>query len=135
MYTVYFIVPKGRVGIPLIGVGFLQLSSQHNMATVVLLVWLFTASLALDQDGTAAELITTLLSTGGVLSIGYQGWYVGGSPLALVGVILFVGGGIGVGADRERTLLGVRRENLFHYILGGGMLCFAAALPTTPVFA
>eukprot|EP01063_Lacrimia_lanifica_P024314 TRINITY_DN32242_c0_g1_i1.p3 TRINITY_DN32242_c0_g1~~TRINITY_DN32242_c0_g1_i1.p3 ORF type:complete len:210 (+),score=86.54 TRINITY_DN32242_c0_g1_i1:55-684(+) len=41
-----------------------------------------------------------------------------GNTTLLAGVALFVLGGVAVGNERERFLLGMRRENIFHYIIG-----------------
>ena len=36
----------------------------------------------------------------------------------LLGVVLFLVGGLAIKPDRENSLLGVRRENIFHFLLG-----------------
>ena len=44
------------------------------------------------------------------------------------GVLLFALAGVGVGADRESYLFGVRRENWFHYMIAGSAVILAAGL-------
>lgn len=45
-----------------------------------------------------------------------------------LGITLFAVAGIGVGADRDSYLLGVRRENWFHYMIAVSAVCLASGL-------
>ena len=43
-------------------------------------------------------------------------------------LVIFLVGGLLVGAERDRSLCGVRRENIFHYCIGTAAPLFALAL-------
>ena len=47
--------------------------------------------------------------------VGLHTWLASDWP-ALAGVAIFALGGLVIGADREKCIAGVRRENLFHYV-------------------
>ena len=119
----------GRVGIPLLGLGFRRnapaVSSLLPSDDLVLftLALGFALSLAWSNEG-GGELYTTLMGVLCMTCILSSSW-----PADLpdvMGVLLFVVGGLAIGADRDRYLWGVRRENLFHYMLGTSIALFSS---------
>ena len=51
----------------------------------------------------------------------------------LAGVALFAIAGVAVGGDRDRCLLGVRRVNWFHYMIGVSSAILAQGLAVASV--
>ncbi len=129
----------GRVGIPLIGLGFLNLSpefrSQLPLGDLdVLFVLCLAFCITLAWSKAAAELYTTaagVVSMGAILAYGINS----GNTFARAGVILFIVGGIVIGPERERLMFGVRCENLFHYCLGTALVLICKAAPLTAALA
>jgi hypothetical protein len=123
----------GRVGIPLIGLGFLNLSpefrSQLPLSDLdILFVLCLAFCITMAWSKTAAELYTTaagVVSMGAILAYGMNT----GNTLARAGVILFIVGGVVIGPERDNLMLGVRRENLFHYCLGTALVLICKAAP------
>jgi hypothetical protein len=124
----------GRVGIPLIGLGFLNLFPEsraliplsEDLGILFVLSLLYGISLALERG--VGELYTTIAgvcSMGAILKYGITN----SNNSAMLGVFLFVVGGIVIGPEREKYLMGVRRENLFHYTLGTALLLIGASAP------
>jgi hypothetical protein len=50
-------------------------------------------------------------------------------PTLLAGISIFAAAGILIGNDRERCVLGVRRENLFHYGIATGAIMIGMRMP------
>ena len=125
-----FAALTGRVGIPLIGLGFLNLTEHRALLPVndmqVLFALMLMYCFTLPLSHKAGELITTLL---GAASMGVIAQFgsAAGNQQAIAGVVLFIGGGLVIGADRNRCLFGVRRENLFHYTLGTALFLICQA--------
>jgi hypothetical protein len=131
----------GTVGVPLIGLGFARargfeplpglLEISEPFPTKVLAVLAGAGLLVtLGTPPAAAELYTTLVC---VVGFGCMLLAEGGgrdNPTALAAVALFVVAGLVVGNSRKDAdaVLGVLRENWFHYMLGSSMLLFAHAL-------
>jgi hypothetical protein len=122
----------GRVGIPLIGLGFLKLLKQrsalplNDMDSLFVLCLSCCASLGLPHD--AGELYTVvagMFSMGCVLKYGMSV----SNNSAIAGVLLFVFGGAIIGGDQEKCIMGVRCANLFHYSLGIAILLIGASAP------
>ena len=135
-YNENFAMFAGRVGIPLLGLGFGRaspaVSSLLPSGDLVVLFALasgFVLSLAWSNDG-AGELYTTMMGVLGMACILSSSW-----PADLpgvVGVLLFVAGGLAIGADRDRYIWGIRRENLFHYVLGTSIALFSSTSVLSP---
>ena len=51
-----------------------------------------------------------------------------GDWMSAAGALLFAAAGVAVGADREKFLFGVRRENWFHYMIGTASIILALAM-------
>jgi hypothetical protein len=129
----------GTVGVPLIGLGFARargieplpglLEAAEPFPSKVLAVLVGAGLLVtLGTPPAVAELYTTLVCVAGfgcmLLAEG------SGNPTALAAVALFVLAGLVVGNSRKDAdaVLGVLRENWFHYMLGTSMLLFGNAL-------
>jgi hypothetical protein len=126
-----FAALTGRVGIPLIGLGFLNVTEHHrallpvdDMHVLFALILVYCFTLPLSHK--VGELITTLLGAASMGVIAQFGAAFN-NQLAIAGVVLFIGGGLAIGADRNRCLFGVRRENLFHYTLGTALFLICRA--------
>ena len=125
-----------RVGIPLLGLGFGRASPavstllpSGDLVVLFALASGFVLSLAWSNDG-AGELYTTMMGVLGMACILSSSW-----PADLpgvVGVLLFVAGGLAIGADRDRYIWGIRRENLFHYVLGTSIALFSSTSVLSP---
>mmetsp|Transcript_59664 Transcript_59664/g.129732 ORF Transcript_59664/g.129732 Transcript_59664/m.129732 type:complete len:207 (-) Transcript_59664:32-652(-) len=120
----------GRVSIPLIGLGVahkvpaLAPYLEDQIVCVGVLSIAFAASLGLNHPNT--ELYTTIISAAGILTVIAHS-YTSDCLHGVVGGVLFVVGGLAIGADRHRSLMGVRRENLFHYCLGSAFVLMSRA--------
>ena len=129
----------GRVGIPLVGFGFLGQSAAVRSAllpslgdTEALFALALLCAASLSLPVAAQELYTTLASGAGMAAVAYWGATVAGesaAPHALGGVMLFLVGGLIIGPEREQYMLGCRCENLFHYCCGTALLMIAKAAP------
>lgn len=120
------------VGIPFIGLGFalsrnlLDQDMAIKAATVLAGGFILSRFMSEERNDAYGTLIAAAGLAGIVLSQreGQQTFRVTPGDL---GVLLFVIGAVVIGPDRQKTLLGVRRENWFHYFLGAAMLCLAEA--------
>jgi hypothetical protein len=124
----------GRVGIPMLGLGYLTAYLPETRAAIAvsdtslifLLFLLFAASLPLGKKtGETYTTICGVCGMGPILQFGMNTQ----NKYAIAGVLVFVCGGVLIGPDRERYILGVRRENLFHYALGTALLLIMCAIP------
>jgi hypothetical protein len=124
----------GRVGIPLIGLGFVGASASSAARAALPLsdveaLFALAVLCAASQcwPAPAQELYTTVVSGAGLTGVAHWGHHAGNDPLALGGVALFLLGGLAIGPERDIYTLGVRNENLFHYVCGGALLMMATA--------
>lgn len=53
--------------------------------------------------------------------------YAAGDATTLAALVIFVVAAVPIGPDRHACLCGVRRENIFHYLIGVAALLFAKA--------
>ena len=122
----------GRVGVPLVGLGFLGMTQHRpllpldDVSALATLVWLYAISLSLSEG--TGELYTTIIGVLAMVCVVAFGAAVGPTAIfAYTGVGLFAFGGLAIGSDREKCIAGIRRENLFHYCLGVSLLLMAKA--------
>ena len=54
--------------------------------------------------------------------------YTHGEWMAAAGAVLFAFAAVGVGAEREEFLFGMRREDWFHYMIGSAAMLLALAI-------
>eukprot|EP01062_Namystynia_karyoxenos_P060231 TRINITY_DN51765_c0_g1_i1.p1 TRINITY_DN51765_c0_g1~~TRINITY_DN51765_c0_g1_i1.p1 ORF type:complete len:230 (+),score=56.75 TRINITY_DN51765_c0_g1_i1:85-774(+) len=138
----------GMVGIPLIGLGFLSRmphgpSAARHQLTEVQDMYLtnpiaFIAPLAvacmlmMAVFRTLAKDYTTVISLIAMSLVYFRTLtrHRGSDKIkvAYCAIALFVIGGALVGPHRHQYLLGVRKENIFHYLLGSSMVLFALAI-------
>jgi len=122
----------GMMGCPLIGIGFMIKNGFVPETLLGVQTWVGTAALLFciatyirgSAEKPQSELYTTLVCVISFIGMLYSQWDVS----TVSAVATFISAGLLVGADRHRYILGVRRENIFHYILGSSMVLFARAL-------
>ena len=125
----------GFIFLPFAGIAISSGSREafEDTAHRVLLALVIIHALARAIGGTAQEILKVILNAGAfivpLLLLAYQQadtWL-----LAATGLYLF--GGVVVGPDRHRRILGVRREDIFHYILGTASAAIAFRVRTLSV--
>ena len=82
-----------------------------------LLVLLYSAIQVSYRNDKKREGLRTLVAVAGFLLPGLLEAYLTSNQLLGSSLLLFAFAGIAVGADRDRYLLGMRRENWFHYLI------------------
>jgi len=124
----------GRVGMPLVCVGFAASRGAlpdilpSSFPFTILLVLVLAAFFSRTYFSfNLQELYTTIVNVVALNLLLYAEEYLR-NPMAVVAVLLYVFAGLLVGSDRHRYILGVRRENIFHYLLAISMLLFGKAL-------
>jgi hypothetical protein len=118
----------GQVGVPLLGYGvsncYSLKKSIHFPETDPTFFLFFMLCISLQCGKEHNVLYTTVCGALSMLSILCTG-YLEESSFLMGGAALFMFGGLAIGAEREKCLFGVRRENLFHYCLGTALLLIA----------
>lgn len=128
-------------GIPLLGLGFAR--ARHLWPDVLptaasgsvtslpssLLYALGVSFVVTRLLASNKKLKELYLTASGVASLGMVLHAEKLSAEALRAVGLFLVAAVVVGNDRHRTIFGIRRENVFHYLLGPTMVLFGQALP------
>ena len=118
----------GFVGLPMCGHDIIvrRLLAGTSLPSIVahpafymsVLVLIFSAVQAIwPNDEKKRSGLRTLVAAAGFLVPSVYESVVSGNQLLGSSVLLFAFAGIVIGADRERFLLGVRRENWFHYLI------------------
>lgn len=120
------------VGLPLVGLSFAQkvggivVPCEQKAAGIVMLASLGAVCRSLPEKSQelAKVLLNVVCFVAPILAYSFavEDYQTG------LGVLLFALAGIGVGADRESCLLGVRRENWFHYMIAASAVSLAAGL-------
>ena len=119
------------VGLPMIGMDymlmtptfmgspwpFLQYIQRDMVLCIVGLLVFWRFSEGVFSSNAATSLVTVLNLCMFVLPIVNYGM-ARNDQETLIAVGLFAFAGIFIGSDRKRCILGVRRENLFHYCIG-----------------
>uniref|UniRef100_A0A7S3PLK5 Uncharacterized protein n=1 Tax=Aplanochytrium stocchinoi TaxID=215587 RepID=A0A7S3PLK5_9STRA len=123
----------GLLGTPLIGIGFarsgglLDFNGNNEFPYLIEGTMAFFSIFSLLTPESFKETYRIFLN---ISSFGLMLYAEGiENQMALASVITFISAGLIIGPDRHRYILGVRRENLFHYFLGLSMLMFGQALP------
>ena len=110
------------VGIPLVGLSFYQkwgvLSFTGFEYLTLAVAGSVVSSLARALSNDAKELLTILFNVGLFIvpALGY-GWSAKDYH-TIAATLIFAFAGVVVTPDRHRYILGVRRENWFHYLIG-----------------
>ena len=120
----------GFVGLPMCGfqtlVKYCPIGSSspaivmHPAFYLSMLVLTYTAiqaNLPGDKNEKKRGDLRTLMAVGCFLLPGLYESYIMSNRLLAGSLLLFAFAGIAVGADRERYILGMRRENWFHYLI------------------
>ena len=125
------------VGLPLVGYTFGVLSGLWGAVDGTLLLTLTLAGAALSAvarslPAGAEEFVKIFLNVIlFTLPTGHYGWkkYASsGDPSVLIAVIVFALAGVAIKPDRHRRLLGVRREDWFHYMIASASYVMAGGL-------
>ena len=144
----------GFIGLPLVGHASLQrlllgtpalLTSATTSQLVTFLTFLFQPSAYLSMlvlmyvafkgycsEAGLSAARTGVAFTGFVLPLVVDG-VLKGNYMLVSSVVLFLIAGIVVGADRHRYLVGVRRENWFHYLIAAAAVGIGSGLSLTRV--
>jgi hypothetical protein len=129
------------VGLPMVGMDYMMMTTkfmgsdwpllnylQHDflLCVIALLVfWRFSEGVF--SASATTNLVTVLNLAVFVLPIVNHGISTGDQE-TLIAIGLFAFAGVFVGSDRKRCLLGVRRENWFHYMIGASSAMLAVRL-------
>lgn len=121
------------IGLPLIGytfgaVGGLFAPVHPPTLLALALAGGFIAAIARSLPEDVGEVLQVLLNIFlFIIPVMWYGWSKGDWPL-VGAVILFAVAGVVVGPDRHRRLLGVRREDWFHYMISIASYIMACSL-------
>lgn len=125
------------LGLPLVGLGFVQhlpqndflpgeMTADQRLIAVVVASVVGSATLGLADN--AAEVAKIIFNVGcfvlPILAVASHFE----NTAAGCGVVVFAIGAVVVGPDRHRYILGMRRENWFHYMIGLAALLIATGL-------
>ena len=115
------------VGLPLVGLeyfkrlktnplGNIELTFETTIATVLLLLTLEAITRSVNVK--IRELVKTLANVLCFVAPVLYGSYTNQNYNALYGIIIFVVAAVVIEPDRHRCILGLRREDWFHYMIG-----------------
>jgi len=110
-------------GLPLVGHQFVLLHTKHNkLLDLLALSLVLECCTRTDQDAgeatTERQLAIVCLNIFSFIGPALFTSWRSREFCTAIGAVLFVIAGVGIGGDRDETLLGVRRMNLFHYFIG-----------------
>jgi len=109
----------GKIGIPMMCLGLGLRTETLTMGSLAALILGFAVEKSMFLSEEQSKRYTTVASILGLGLLLVQ------RPESLSAIALFITGGLLVGNDRHRLILGVRRENIFHYIMGTSMILFS----------
>ena len=116
------------VGLPLVGLDFLIHPAGSDEISRAFFVLLLALSLSRSLSEGALELAKIVLNVACLVGPVLVHAHRAGDWQAAAAIGTFAFAGIVIGADRHRCLLGVRRENWFHYFLGSSLYWLALRL-------
>jgi hypothetical protein len=109
-------------GLPLVGLTFIHVGGLWSFACsdyiVICVCGAVLTAISRSLSAKVEELLKILLNV--FAFIGPTAWvgYLRGDTELVLAVVLFAVAGIAVKPERHSTLFGMRRENIFHYMIG-----------------
>jgi hypothetical protein len=125
------------VGLPLVGYdyllyrcpGSLRLVAQKIDPIIFALCLVLAETFTRSMHPSKRELIRTVINAGFFVVPAFIGAYAHNNTNALVAIVLFLIAAVVIGPERHKYLLGLRREDWFHYIIGVCAYFIALGLP------
>jgi hypothetical protein len=114
------------VGLPMVGLEYyksiesnpLNIELNFELKIVILFALLTIEAITRSMHIKVRELLKTLINVLFFVSPVVAGSYLSQNYNALGGIIVFVIAAVVIEPDRHRRLLGIRREDWFHYLIG-----------------